>query len=113
MTDDRVLPAFANIGDQTELWPESPAMGWSQANALGRERAEDLLETMRRTDAPNLLGHVVEAMVKRGVYDGVAVGFCQVLAVTLMQPPVVEFVEVPVERTFPIGRKKGPLALVG
>lgn len=105
-----ILPAFASAGD---LWPDVPTTSYSEANRIGRDRAEDVLEVMRRRDAPSLLGHVVEAMIDSGNFDGVAIGFCHTLSVTLMQPPIREFVQVPAEREFARGRKMRHLAVVG
>lgn len=106
------LPAFACVGDVVDLWPDTHGLSYSEANAEGRARAEQFLATLRRSDAPALLGHVVETMVNRGTFDGVEIGFFHVLCEALMRPPVREFVEVP-DRGFMPGRKMGCLRVVG
>jgi hypothetical protein len=108
------LPAFACLTkDEVDLWPSGEGLSYSQATAEGRERAEQLLEIMRRMDSPALLGHVLHAMIARGQQSGVEVGFASVLALELMQLPVTQFVEVPAEPQFPVSRKLGCLRMVG
>lgn len=105
------FPNFACVGAAgTDLWPDTPSEGWGQDNAVGRERANDLLAVMRRTDNPALLGHVVEAIGKRGVYAGIETGFFHELSIILMQPAVREIVEIPSRH--PHSAKMGHLRVV-
>jgi hypothetical protein len=107
------LPAFTCLGDRIDLWPDSPGLTYAEQNAEGHERAEQLLQLMRRTDGPAILGHVVEAIMERGNYSGVEVGFFHVLAITLMQQPVTEFVGAGRESGFPVVHQLGCLRVVG
>jgi hypothetical protein len=110
------LPAFASVGD---LWPEIDGLTYSEANAEGRERSDQLIEIMRKTDCPAVLGFVVEAIVKAAAsrdsaeLSGVEIGFFHNLALALMQAPVVEFVDVAREPRFNVAAQLGCLRVVG
>lgn len=97
MRENKSLPAFTCLSaDAVDLWPAASAgMPYGEQNTLGRERAEDLLDVIRRTGSPVLLGHVLEAMVKKGKFEGVEIGFCHALSVDMMlNKEVRQFVEV-------------------
>lgn len=49
-------------------------------NALGREKADQLILQMRLTQNPTLLGAAIRDIVNGGTYGPVEVGFCQRLA---------------------------------
>lgn len=111
---DAKFPNFTCVGKagSVDLWPETQSEGWGADNAVGRTRATELLSIMRKTDNPALLGHVVEAIGKRGVHGGVEVGFFHELAVNMMQLPVREMIEVPLRRDFG-GVRLGHLQICG
>jgi len=60
--------------DLIDLWAPSDHVEAS-GNALGRERARELLAYMKANDAPFLLGHVVARIVERGGFGALEVGF--------------------------------------
>jgi hypothetical protein len=45
----------------------------------GRARAMELIAYMRDQDAPTLLGHVVDAIMRAGTYGAAEIGFFQVI----------------------------------
>lgn len=101
------LPNFTFTQDgETDLWPETPDLPFAQATALGRQRAAELVDVIRRrpSDRP-LLGFVMEAIMEGGRYGGVEIGFFKGLADELAAPSntVTEFIEVPAERSFRAG----------
>lgn len=109
------LPTFTCIddGDSINLWPESTASTYSEANQAGRARAEELVDVIRKTQSPSLLGHVMEAIAAKGSSGGMEVGFFHALSIELMNPHVIrEFVTAPPERQFRLGRKVRHLAVV-
>jgi hypothetical protein len=94
-----------------DLWPDVQPETYSEANQVGRDRAGELVERMRRTDSPALLGITVEAIIAKGKIGGVEIGFFHALSIELMQAQVTQFVEVPADRNHG-GRKMGHLQLV-
>jgi hypothetical protein len=111
------LPAFTCLGDSVDLWPAIPAgMSYSDKNTVGRERAAELVEVMRRTESPVLLGHVMEAIAE-GAFGGVEVGFFHALSLEIIAPPrVTEFVGVNAREddrgSFAVGTCLGHLRIV-
>ena len=73
----RTLSFAAGSPDgKVDLWPETVSLGSADAdNALGRDRADELVAYMREHDAPMVLGFVVQAMIERGRFGPVEVGF--------------------------------------
>jgi hypothetical protein len=59
-------------------------MTWDEQNARGRLQAEELIKRIRKGEMPTLLGPAVKAMIERGVYGGIEVGFFHAIAVELM-----------------------------
>jgi hypothetical protein len=109
------LPPFTCLddGDTVDLWPGSPTGNYSEANAIGRTRAQELIDVIRRTGSVVLLTHVFETIAKKGQFGGMEIGFFHGLSLELLNPEkIVEFVSVPPERQFRLGRKHGPLAVV-
>lgn len=89
-------------------------MGFGAANKIGRDRAAELVEVMRRTATPALLGHTIEAIVRKGNFGGVEVGFFHALSVELLcRQPVREFVEVPRDFVPPPRTERPNLRAVG
>jgi hypothetical protein len=109
------LPTFTCISDgRTDLWPDTEPMGYGAANQVGRDRAADLVEVMRRTATPALLGHVIEAIVRKGIYGGVEVGFFHALSVEVIDcHPVTEFVEIQRDFVPPRRTDRPQLSVVG
>jgi hypothetical protein len=109
------LPTFTMVGDDNEinLWPVSGPVGYTEGNNIGRARAADLVEVMRRTNSPVLLAHVIEAIVNRGEIGAVETGFFHAISKELLTPHILtEFVTVPPERQFRVGRQVGHLKVV-
>lgn len=78
MSDNtHALPNFVNGQD---YWPLPETGDWSADCATGRAAAADLCRVMYFQDATPLLGFVVKAMIEKGRFGGVEVGFCQVIA---------------------------------
>lgn len=48
---------------------------WAKDNAIGRDFADETVLAIAEKDAPFILGHTVKAMIKKGDYNGVEVGF--------------------------------------
>lgn len=109
------LPAFTCIdaGNHVDLWPDSDPCSYGEANEIGRGRAAELTDVIRRTQSPVLLGHVIEAIVAKGRIGGMEIGFFHALSIEILNPEkIVEFVATPPERQFRIGHKIGHLAMV-
>jgi hypothetical protein len=73
----RTLSFAAGSADgKIDLWPDTAGLGSAAAdNALGRDRADELVTYMRDHDAPMVLGFVVQAMIARGRFGAIEVGF--------------------------------------
>lgn len=68
--------AAGSTDGKIDLWPETASLGSAAAdNALGRDRANELVAYMRDHDAPMVLGFVVQAMIARGRFGPVEIGF--------------------------------------
>lgn len=109
------LPTFicTDDGENINLWPEAAPASYSIGNQIGRARAEELIDIIRRTQSPALLGHVFAAIAKKGTIGGVEIGFFHSMSLELMNPEkITEFVAVPPERRFRVGLKVGHLAVV-
>jgi hypothetical protein len=111
----KALPTFCCIeeDDRLNLWPDAPHSSYSEANELGRARAAELVNVIRRTGSPSILSHVFEAIATKRKMGGVEIGFFHALSMELMTPVVVQqFIEVPREREFHTTRQMGNLRLV-
>lgn len=113
----KMLPTFTCIDDdqRVDLWPPAPpeTATYRAANDVGRARAAELCDVVRRTQSPVLLGHVIEAIARTASFGGMEIGFFHALSVELITPvTVTEFVQVPPERHFKSAVKEGPLRLV-
>ncbi len=62
---------------------------WSLSNQKGREYADRVVEMMNDENNPTTLGRVAKAMIERGRYGGVEVGFFTMLAIHAMRGRVV------------------------
>ena len=58
----------------------TPQSTYGEQNAIGREKADQLILQMRLTQNPTLLGAAVREMVEGGNFGPVEIGFCQRLA---------------------------------
>lgn len=66
-----------------DLWPETASTGsYAGDRALGKERATEIIQYMSRNQAPEVLGHVVDAMLRRGQFGPIEAGFLNLVAVT-------------------------------
>lgn len=70
-------------GRKIDMWIDGKATGCSYAegNAIGRARADELLQYMSARAAPMVLGHVVARIAEKGAYGAVEIGFFNQLAV--------------------------------
>ena len=57
---------------------------WKKDNALGRDMAARLIDCMHQTEAPFLLGHVVNAMADKKRIEGIEIGFLHGIAEAAM-----------------------------
>ena len=65
--------------DGADLWSVNPTGNWGADCETGRKCANTLMDLMSVEQAPNLLGSVTEAMIKKGAYGGIEVGFLQAI----------------------------------
>jgi hypothetical protein len=80
MTDKHALESlsFVTAADgPLNLWPAAIEGDYSMLCAAGRARGVELIDYMRRNEAPMVLGHVVAAMDE---YGPVEIGFFQAIA---------------------------------
>lgn len=70
-------------GSKIDMWIGSKADGCSYAegNAIGRARADELLQYMANRGAPMVLGHIVARIAEKGAYGPIEIGFFNQLAV--------------------------------
>lgn len=80
MTETESAYAVLPFADGQDYWPLAESGDWSADNRTGRQAAADLLRVMTFQDAPPLLGFVVKAVMAKGRFGGVEVGFCQAIA---------------------------------
>jgi len=73
------------VGASADLWATSETGNWSADNRAGASYAVALLDYMRERGAPNMLGSVVRAMIDKGHYGGVEVGFLHAVATAAIQ----------------------------
>lgn len=62
-------------GHPTSMWSPNASGNYSLDNKIGRTHADQCVDLMRRQNNPALLGQVVRAMVDKGRFGGVEVGF--------------------------------------
>jgi len=67
-----------------DLWTPVAVGNWKTDNETGVRHADDVIDRMQQQDHPFLLGHTVKAMIEKGVYGGVEVGFFNHLALRLI-----------------------------
>jgi hypothetical protein len=72
-------------GGNLELWPdEGSDISYAEGTLVGAARAEEVITFMVRNDAAHILGFISEAIVKRGRFDAIEVGFYNRVAFTTM-----------------------------
>lgn len=71
-------------GERLDLWNPRASGNWSADNELGRALAGELIHYMRERNAPTVLGHVIQAMIGKGNFSGVEVGFANEIALLAM-----------------------------
>lgn len=64
-----------DAGQVVDWWLIEETGDWSKDNQTGRDAAESLMRMMFFTDAPVYLGYVVKAIIAKGRYGGIEVGF--------------------------------------
>ena len=68
--------SFATIlPDAVDLWPTILSSDSRQANQIGRQRADEILQYAANNQAPMILGHDVAAIIGKGVYGPAETGF--------------------------------------
>lgn len=83
-----MLSFVVSSGPRVDLWPEFRTTGsYADDNAVGRERAEEVVAYMRDNGAPMVVGHIVQAIVARGIYGGLEVGFFGHFGVVICTAP--------------------------
>jgi hypothetical protein len=115
MADDTLFPDFTITGSdgKVDLWPPIPPMSYAQANEIGRERAAEVVQLIRRANSPSLLGHMADAIANCNRFGGLEVGFFHGISLELINPSlsVTEFIEIP-NRQIPISGQMGHLRVV-
>lgn len=77
MTNPYATLSFATGED---YWTITDTGEWAADCTAGRAAAAELMRVMHFQDAPMLLGHVIKAMMARGRWSGVEVGFAHAIA---------------------------------
>jgi hypothetical protein len=78
------LPFVSTANENVDLWPLINETSWSRGCEIGRDRADQLLEFMRRHDDPNILLRVSEVIIAKGDFGALNVGFGTRLAERLL-----------------------------
>ncbi len=78
------LSFASSRGGALDLWSPADAGSYRQGNDIGRSRADELVQYMRDNQAPMVLGHVVQAIVARGEYGAIEIGFFNQLGLIAM-----------------------------
>ena len=76
--------AQSSEGGKVILWSDGKSDGYVDGCREGRGRATEVLDMIRAHHMPSLLGNVVDAIVARGRYGAVEVGFFQQIAEAAM-----------------------------
>ena len=74
------LPFTTTDDGKICYWAVEGSGEWGADNATGRGHADALIADMKATDFPGTLAHVVHAMIDRGTFGGVEVGFLNQIA---------------------------------
>ena len=84
------IPSFVNpispYGQKLDYWSPAISLDWSEANAIGRLYGDEAVTWLRTTGNPILLGHILRAIVGKGGFDGVEVGFAHRLSEHIILP---------------------------
>jgi hypothetical protein len=74
--------SFATVlpGGRKDFWAVEAPADWSAANQKGRAAAIELTDSIQASGAHPLLGAVIGAMIEKGRFGGVEVGFCAQLS---------------------------------
>lgn len=75
-----MLPFVSVEGTHKDLWAVQETGDTAADNATGREHALELVRYMRDNEAAPTLGHIVRAMVEKGRFGPIEIGFCQRIA---------------------------------
>jgi hypothetical protein len=67
------------------LWEDYNTGDWVADNRSGRQKADDLVKSLRGPLSPAVLGHMVKAMLEIDHYGGVECGFFHRIAEYLAQ----------------------------
>lgn len=73
--------ATLSFASKPDMWAiAAPTGDYSADCEAGVGAAIELQDFMRTQDAPFMLGHVLQAMIAKGRWSGVEVGFAQAMA---------------------------------
>ena len=76
--------SFADASKR-DLWALEASGDYAADCETGEEAGRELADYMRSEGAPMVLGHVLRAMVARGQFSGVEVGFAHSIASAIGQ----------------------------
>lgn len=80
------LPFVAqSMSGGMDMWSPEVSGNWGVDNRVGRKYASELLVYVQKKNDPTLLGRVMMAMIGRGDYGGVEVGFFQQISEHLLK----------------------------
>ena len=84
------MPSFVNpinpYCQKLDYWSPAIISDWPEANAIGSLYGEEAVTWLRTTGNPILLGHILKAIVGKGAFGGVEVGFAHRLSEHLILP---------------------------
>lgn len=83
--------SFAEFSkDSTDFWPAPPdGLSYAEGNALGRARADELVQLMSENHFTALLGRLAEAIAAKGEFGAVEIGFFTQVAAYAVQGEIV------------------------
>lgn len=80
---------YTSNGSIEDIWtPDHDVTNYAHGNFIGRKRAEELIQYMSDNRCPVMLGHICEAIIKKGIYGALEIGFFNAIsqATTGRQP---------------------------
>jgi hypothetical protein len=80
VSDERAYESLSFVGSAAEIWAPARTGEYAKDCQMGRLYARELLQFMQTRGYPPFLGHVFQAMVTRGKFEGVEIGFCNEIA---------------------------------
>lgn len=75
----KTFPTFMcdrrNYANCMDYWSPDITGDWVTDTAVGKEYADEAVRCIRNKQNPSALGHLIKAMIGKGGYTGVEVGF--------------------------------------